>query len=94
MKGSLIFERQKKLRTDMELIKLYTALERKMTIIDRDYDDIYYRHYQFKAEKKRAQQLEDSILKFKTDLLKYEEIFKRIKKYYKDQDKKRKEPDE
>lgn len=79
MKGSLKFENPKP-PINTEEMKLYIALERKMALIDKDYDAIYYRHYQFNADSKRIDPLFDILQKFQMDLNKYLEILRKIKK--------------
>lgn len=84
MKGSLIFE-NRKVKLEMERLKLINALERKMGTIDKDYDEIYYRHYQFKANDKRAEQLRAAIRILKGDIDEYRDILDRLLKYNEEQ---------
>ena len=77
MKGSLRFE-YKKIDLHMDTLKLRNALERKMTLIDKDYDEIYYRHYQYKADPRNIQPLKAAVKTFKIHLLEYGEILERL----------------
>lgn len=80
MKGSLKFGIRER-NIDMGLLNMETALERKMGLIDKDYDVLYQRHYNFKATKKNVNALIEDIKKFQSDLVKYEEILRRYIKY-------------
>lgn len=81
MKGSLKFEREWKEKLDMQQINLGTSLERKIRLLNEDWDKLYYIHYNFKASNKSIDLLLDHIKKIRMDLNKYEEILKRYIKY-------------
>lgn len=60
-----------------ELDNFFNSLERKESLIDKDYDRFYYLHYQFKHKTRYHEALLLHIKKFRIDLNKYEEILKR-----------------
>ena len=63
-----------------ELNNFIISLERKEDLIDKDYDRLYYLHYQFRNDKRYVESLLLHIKKFKTDLVKYEDVLKRYLK--------------
>ena len=79
MKGSLRFE-NRRINLQMDTLKLRNALERKMTAIDKDYDEMYFRHYQYKADPRRIQPLKIALQDFKIHLIEYGEILERLQK--------------
>lgn len=79
MKGSRVFINKIKVY-DKELENFHNSLERKEDLIDKDYERLYYLHYQFRNDTRYEEALLEHIRKFKGDLLKYEEILKRHKK--------------
>lgn len=79
MRGSRIFAKKIKIY-NKELDNFFTSLERKEDLIDKDYERLYYLHYQFRNDERYEEALMEHIRKFKGDLMKYEEILKRYKK--------------
>lgn len=79
MKGSQVFVSKYK-KYNKELDNFFTSLERKEDLIDKDYDRMYYLHYQFRTDERNKEALLRHIKKFKNDLLKYEEVLKRYLK--------------
>lgn len=79
MKGSQVFVNKYK-TYNKELDNFYTSLERKEDLIDKDYERLYYLHYQFRNDNRYSQALLEHIKKFKLDLMKYEDILKRFMK--------------
>lgn len=63
-----------------ELNNFIISLERKEDLIDKDYDRLYYLHYQFRNDTRYVESLLAHIKKFKLDLVKYEDVLKRYLK--------------
>lgn len=81
MKGTLNWEKSLKDKIDMLAVNVSTSLERKLNLLEDDWDKLYTKHYDFKATNKNPKSLIDTIQKCKLDLAKYEEILKRYMKY-------------
>lgn len=81
MKGSIKLEETWKQKLDMQYINMGISLERKINLLNDDFERIYNNHYEFKANHRNVESLLDILLKTKQDLTKYEDILKRYIKY-------------
>lgn len=81
MKGTLKYEQTWKERLDMQYLKMGTSLERKINLINEDFENLISDHYEFKANHKNIENLLNIINKARLDLTKYEDILKRYIKY-------------
>lgn len=81
MKGTLNFEKTWKEKLDLQYLNMGTSLERKMKLLQDDFENFYINHYEFKANHKNIETLMNLIAKTRLDILKYEDILKRYLKY-------------
>lgn len=81
MRGSIKFEEIWKKKLDMQFINLGISLERKINLLNDDFESLYNNHYEFKANHRNTETLLDLLEKTKRDVAKYEDILKRYIKY-------------